>query len=60
MIKKRALLIDVTQCVGCGACYEACKEHNKLPATSNDFLKDSLSDKTYTTVEQRGEYYIEN
>lgn len=27
----KALLIDVTECVGCGACAEACKKENKLP-----------------------------
>lgn len=54
----KALLIDISLCVGCGACYEACKEANNLPKTSDDFLKDSLSDKTYTIVEKRGDYYV--
>lgn len=57
-MKKKAFLIDITECVGCGACYEACKEQNHLPQTSDDPLKDSLSDKTYTIVEQRGDYFV--
>jgi formate dehydrogenase iron-sulfur subunit len=57
MIKQKGMLYDVTQCVGCGACYTACKEQNKLPATNKDFLKDHLSDKTYTVLEQYGDLY---
>jgi len=57
-MRRKAFLIDISECVGCGACYEACKEQNNLPQTSDDPLKDSLSDKTYTTVEQRGEYFV--
>jgi formate dehydrogenase iron-sulfur subunit len=57
-MKKKAFLIDITECVGCGACYEACKEQNHLPQTSDDPLKDSLSDKTYSIVEQRGDYFV--
>ncbi|MGB9663483.1 MAG: 4Fe-4S dicluster domain-containing protein [Ignavibacteria bacterium] len=57
-MKKKAFLIDITECVGCGACYEACKEQNQLPPTSDDPLKDSLSDKTFTIVEQRGDYFV--
>jgi len=57
-MKRKAFLIDITECVGCGACYEACKEQNNLPQTSDDPLKDSLSDKTYTIVEQRGDYFV--
>lgn len=57
-MKKKAFLIDITECVGCGACYEACKEANNLPQTSDDPLRDTLSDKTYTVIEQRGDYYV--
>jgi formate dehydrogenase iron-sulfur subunit len=54
MTQQMGLLFDVTLCVGCGKCYEACKKENGLPATSNDFLKDHLSNNTYTVVEQYG------
>ena len=57
-MKRKAFLIDITECVGCGSCYEACKEQNHLPQTSDVPLKDSLSDKTYTIVEQRGDYFV--
>jgi len=57
-MKRKAFLIDITECVGCGSCYEACKEQNHLPQTSDDPIKDSLSDKTYTIVEQRGDYFV--
>lgn len=57
-MKTKAFLIDITECVGCGECYLACKSQNNLPETSFDPLQDSLSDKTYTIVEQRGEYFI--
>lgn len=57
MIKQKGMLYDITMCVGCGACYDACKEQNKLPQTNKDFLKDHLSDKTYTVVEQYGDLY---
>lgn len=57
-MNKKAFLIDITECVGCGACYEACKEENHLPQTSDDPLKDTLSDKTFTIVEQRGDYFV--
>ncbi len=55
---QKAFLIDITECMGCGACYEACKEQNNLPQTSDDPLRDSLSDKTYTIVEKRGDYFV--
>jgi len=57
-MKRKAFLIDITECVGCGSCYEACKEQNNLPQTSDDPLRDTLSDKTYTIIEQRGDYFV--
>lgn len=57
MNKDNGILFDVTLCVGCGACYEACKEANNLPETNKDFLKDHLSDNTFTVVEQYGDIF---
>ena len=57
MIKQKGLLYDVTKCIGCGACYDACKEQNKLPETNKDFLKDHLSANTYTVVEEYDDTY---
>jgi formate dehydrogenase iron-sulfur subunit len=51
----KALLFDVTRCIGCGACYEACKEANHLPKTSEDFLEDKLSADTFTIVQPKGD-----
>lgn len=51
------LLFDAAECIGCGKCYEACKKENNLPATNKDFLKDHLSDKTYSVVEEYGSTY---
>jgi formate dehydrogenase iron-sulfur subunit len=31
MATKKALLIDITQCIGCNACQDGCKAENKLP-----------------------------
>jgi formate dehydrogenase iron-sulfur subunit len=57
MLKEKGLLFDVTMCVGCGSCYKACKEENKLPQTNKEFLQDHLSENTYTVVEQYGNKY---
>jgi formate dehydrogenase iron-sulfur subunit len=57
MLKENGILFDVTLCVGCGSCYQKCKEVNRLPQTNKDFLKDHLSDNTFTVVEQYGEMY---
>ena len=54
----KGLLLDTTRCIGCGACALACKERNKLPKTSDDVLKDELSDKTYSVVKQVGPRYV--
>lgn len=58
METSKALLFDSTLCIGCGACYLACKEKNHLPRTSDDYLKDDLSDRTYTVVQKRNERFI--
>jgi formate dehydrogenase iron-sulfur subunit len=51
------ILFDARLCIGCGNCYEACKKENNLPVTNKDFLRDHLTDKTYTTVEEYGDNY---
>jgi len=54
----KALLFDVTRCIGCGACYEACKEQNNLPTTSDDFLDDNLSENTFTILKENEDRYM--
>lgn len=56
--KPKAILFDATRCIGCGACYEACKEANELPPTADDPPADHLSYATYTVVEEHGERYV--
>ena len=55
---RKAILFDSTLCVGCGACYEACKEKNGLARTSTAFLRDTLSADTYTVVNRRAGRYV--
>jgi Fe-S-cluster-containing dehydrogenase component len=50
MIKQKGMLYDVTLCIGCGSCYNACKEQNKLSVTNKDYLKDHLFDKTLLSL----------
>jgi|SRR5215831_1015130 len=58
MVTKKALLFDSTMCIGCGACYGACKEKNHLSVTAGNFLQDDLSVETYTVVNRRQHQYI--
>lgn len=46
MIPRKALLIDITQCVGCNACQDACKVENKLP----EGAESTLSATAYTAL----------
>jgi len=56
MTKPKALLIDITKCIGCMACYYACKETNNLPETEEE--EENLSPTAYTVVkEKEGVYY---
>ncbi len=57
-IKKKAALFDVTKCVGCRACQNACKHHNNMPADSTGFdnIYDNpfrLSSKTLTLIKYK-------
>ncbi len=55
MLKTKALLIDITKCVGCGECSRACAEANQLPveeaselsATHYTVVKSYNHDQTY-------------
>jgi formate dehydrogenase iron-sulfur subunit len=48
------ILFDANRCVGCGACMEACKQENGLPASEGKVL--SASD--YTVVDEVGDVYL--
>jgi|YelNatPaOPRAMG01_1025707.scaffolds.fasta_scaffold17529_4 formate dehydrogenase iron-sulfur subunit len=46
---KMGILIDITKCIGCGACEKACKMRNDLPTN----LETNLSATAYTVVQER-------
>ena len=48
MLKTKALLIDITRCVGCGECSRACAEVNQLPVEEAS----ELSATHYTVVKR--------
>ncbi len=48
MIVRKAMLIDLTECIGCGACQEACKVENGLPEGEEK----KLSPTAYTAIEE--------
>jgi formate dehydrogenase iron-sulfur subunit len=51
-----ALLVDITRCIGCGACMEACMQEHGL---SGDVSKiKSLSASALTILDERGDYYV--
>jgi len=50
--KKKALLIDITKCVGCRMCENACKEIHGFPT---DTPTPTLSDKAFTVLEERAD-----
>jgi formate dehydrogenase iron-sulfur subunit len=48
MITRKAMLIDITLCIGCNNCQDACKSENKLPGGAES----SLSPTAYTALEE--------
>lgn len=54
MSTKKALLIDLTLCVGCNACQIACKEANKMPEGEEK----ALSPTTYTALDEYDGVYV--
>jgi formate dehydrogenase iron-sulfur subunit len=50
--KSRALLFDVTRCVGCRECAKACKASHEFPGTGEETELDAT---TYTVVLDKGE-----
>ncbi len=50
----RAVLFDVTKCVGCGSCTAACREKNNLPETQAPDLTDQQFTVLKTTAAKDG------
>ena len=48
----RALLVDITRCIGCRACAQACKETHAFPGTGEETELDAT---TYTVVLDKGD-----
>jgi formate dehydrogenase iron-sulfur subunit len=47
----KGMLIDITKCIGCGLCREACRQQNGLPESSDT----DLSERTLTVVKTAGD-----
>ena len=50
-VTPKGLLIDITRCIGCGACSRRCKEVNELP----EEVAGELDGQTWTTVYDKGD-----
>ena len=56
--RRKGLLLDTTRCVGCGACGQACREQNQLPASAAKEIGGDLNATTFTVVNNRQGRYV--
>lgn len=54
MITKKAMLIDITLCIGCNACQDACKKANNLAEGEEK----KLSPSAYTALEEHDGVFV--
>jgi len=54
MPKTKAILIDITKCIGCRSCEQACKQIHGFPANTET----KLSPTAFTIVEDHGDRFV--
>jgi formate dehydrogenase iron-sulfur subunit len=54
MPKTKAILIDITKCIGCRSCEQACKQIHGFPLDSEQ----KLSPTAFTIVEEHGDRFV--
>ena len=52
----KALLVDISECIGCRACMEGCMQAHDF--TGDAFEVEKLSTTAYTVVEEKGDYFV--
>ncbi len=48
----RALLVDITKCIGCGSCVAACREQNRLPVPADGFWPSQPDAQNFTVLKK--------
>ena len=54
MERTRAILVDITKCIGCRSCEQACKEAHGFPKETEA----KLSPTALTVIEEHGDKYV--
>jgi formate dehydrogenase iron-sulfur subunit len=54
MERTRAILVDITKCIGCRSCEQACKEIHGFPRETET----KLSTTAFTVIEERSDRYV--
>ena len=54
MERTRAILVDITKCIGCRSCEQACKEVHGFPKDTEA----KLSTTALTVIEEHGDKYV--
>ena len=54
MATTSAILVDITKCIGCRSCEQACKQIHGFPASTEA----KLSPTAFTVVEERGDRFV--
>jgi formate dehydrogenase iron-sulfur subunit len=54
MASAEAILVDITKCIGCRSCEQACKQVHAFPANSES----RLSPTALTVIEEHGDHFV--